>query len=155
MLYDFQENQISTVGEKIHVGFVTTEKRGILMQVTGAGGDYLTVEISNAGTIRVAFDLGFERQELYEESQDYTDGQFHDVRIWRTNGGRNLSIQVYHRLLFFAQPKNHVGRRNKRVLPDRLSKWRTLQASDKRSVRHFGTSGNSTRWLVEVARCFS
>ncbi|OWA52160.1 Neurexin-4 [Hypsibius exemplaris] len=85
---------ISTVGERIRVAFVTSEPRGILLQVNGATGDYLTIEMSNAGTIRVAFDLGFERQEIYEESENYPNGQFHDVTVWRTNNGRTVNVQA-------------------------------------------------------------
>ena len=85
---------ISTVAERIRVGFVTSEPRGILLQVNGATGDYLTIEMSNAGTVRVAFDLGFERQEIYEESEYYPNGQFHDVTVWRTDAGRTVNIQV-------------------------------------------------------------
>lgn len=64
------------------------------MQVMGAMDEYISIEISNAGTIRVAFDLGYERQEIYEESQYYANGQFHDVHVWRSNEGRTVNLQV-------------------------------------------------------------
>ncbi|XP_055330929.1 neurexin-4-like [Paramacrobiotus metropolitanus] len=92
--YHFTNNSISTVEEHIHVGFVTTEPRGLLMQIVGAHNEYISVEISNAGTIRVAFDLGFQRQELYEESHYYPNGQFHDIHVWRSNEGRTINIQA-------------------------------------------------------------
>jgi hypothetical protein len=51
----------------------------------------------------VVFDFGFERQELIFPNQNFGLGQYHDVRITRSDSGSKLVMQVcYFSLIFLS-----------------------------------------------------
>ena len=55
----------STIAERIHVGFTTTDPKGFLVGLeSSVSKEYLTLMLSNSGHIRLVFDFGFERQEI-------------------------------------------------------------------------------------------
>ncbi|ESO94302.1 hypothetical protein LOTGIDRAFT_118711, partial [Lottia gigantea] len=79
------------------VGFSTKEKQGILLQIRNeANTEYITVEVNNNGGVRVALDVGFQREEVNTPNQgiDYTNGQQHEVVVQRSNKGRTIKVQV-------------------------------------------------------------
>nr|UEK51597.1 neurexin IV-like protein [Parasacculina yatsui] len=97
--YDMGGNYRSTVNENIVIGFSTTSPSGFLMGLIGLTNEYMTVEVSNSGRIRVVFDFGFERQEVvYPSTGDrvFKGGQFHMLRVRRDNNGQTLHVQVDH-----------------------------------------------------------
>lgn len=97
--YDLTGNYRSTINENIVIGFSTTSPSGFLLGLIGLTNEYMTVEVSNSGRIRVVFDFGFERQEVvYPESGDrvFKGGQFHTLRVRREDNGQSLHVQVDH-----------------------------------------------------------
>ena len=89
--YDFKGNYKSTIAEKIHVGFTTTDPKGFLLGAySDISKEYLTLMVSNSGHLRLVFDFGFERQEMVFTEQNFLTGQFHDVRIERFDQVRNI-----------------------------------------------------------------
>ena len=93
--YDFKGNYKSTIGEKIHVGFTTTNPRGFLLAAySDISREYLTLMVSHSGHLRLVFDFGFERQEMIFTDQNFMTGQYHDVRIERFDEGRKLIMKV-------------------------------------------------------------
>lgn len=93
--YDFKGNYKSTIAEKIHVGFTTTDPKGFLLGAySDISKEYLTLMVSNSGHLRLVFDFGFERQELVFTDQNFLTGQFHDVRIERFDQGRKLMMKI-------------------------------------------------------------
>ena len=42
----------------------------------------------------MVFDFGFERRDVVYPDKIFNEGQFHDVRVRRLNGGATLEIQV-------------------------------------------------------------
>lgn len=93
--YDFKGNYKSTIAEKIHVGFTTTDPRGFLLGAySDVSKEFLTLMVSNSGHLRLVFDFGFERQEMVFTDQNFLTGQFHDVRIERFEQGRKLMMKV-------------------------------------------------------------
>merc|ERR1712001_301118 len=77
--YDFKGNYKSTIAEKIHVGFTTTDPKGFLIGAYSViSKEFLTLMVSNSGFLRLVFDFGFERQEIVYEKQNFLTGQFHD-----------------------------------------------------------------------------
>ncbi|VEN33691.1 unnamed protein product [Callosobruchus maculatus] len=64
--YEFEGSFRSTIAEKIRVGFTTTNPKGFLLGMSSnITGEYMTIMVSNSGHLRVVFDFGFERQEVY------------------------------------------------------------------------------------------
>merc|ERR1712203_877598 len=93
--YDFKGRYKSTIAEKIHVGFTTTDPKGFLIGLfSDISNEYMTLMVSNSGHIRLVFDFGFERQELVFTEQNFMTGQYHDVKIERYNNGRNLRMTI-------------------------------------------------------------
>ena len=93
--YDFKGNYKSTIAEKIHVGFTTTDPKGFLIGAySDVSKEFLTLMVSNSGHLRLVFDFGFERQEMVFTDQNFLTGQFHDVRIERFDQGRKLSMKI-------------------------------------------------------------
>jgi len=93
--YDFKGNYKSTIAEKIHVGFTTTDPKGFLIGLSSdVSKEFLTLMVSNSGHLRLVFDFGFERQEMVFTGQNFLTGQYHDVRIERKNQGRTLEMKV-------------------------------------------------------------
>lgn len=93
--YDFKDYQKSTLSERIHVGFTTTDPKGFLLGAYSANTqEYLTLMISNSGHIRLVFDFGFERQEVVFTEQNFMTGQFHDVTVERFDQGRKLKMTI-------------------------------------------------------------
>jgi len=93
--YDFKGKYKSTIGERIHVGFTTTDPKGFLVGLEShISKEYLTLMVSNSGHIRLVFDFGFERQEMVFTEQNFMTGQYHDVLIERYNEGRNLRMTI-------------------------------------------------------------
>lgn len=91
--YDFEGTYKSTTEEKLRIGFTTTEPGGLLMGLIGYSGEYLSVVMANDGHLKIVLDFGFERQEVIS-NYSLANGQMHDVRISRKNGGRVLVIQA-------------------------------------------------------------
>jgi len=91
--YDFEE-KISTLEERIRVGFTTTEHKGLIIGVTSETGEYLNLVMSTSGNLRLIFDFGFERQELIIKNENFALGQHHDVTIARFDKGTKMSITV-------------------------------------------------------------
>jgi len=93
--YDFKGNYKSTIAEKIHVGFTTTDPKGFLLGAySDISKEYLTLMVTNSGYLRIVFDFGFERQERVFTEQNFLTGQFHDVRIERFDQGRKMMMKV-------------------------------------------------------------
>lgn len=93
--YDFQGNHKTTLTEKIHVGFTTTEPKGFLVGAySEISREYLTLMITKVGHLKLVLDFGFGRQELDYSDQDLRTGQFHDVSIERYDQGRKLKMVV-------------------------------------------------------------
>ncbi|CAL4184396.1 unnamed protein product, partial [Meganyctiphanes norvegica] len=85
----------STIAEKIRVGFTTTNPRGFLIALaSNFSGEYLTLAVSNSGHLKVTFDFGFERHEKIYGRRTFHEGQTHDVQLWRSDGGRKLTMKV-------------------------------------------------------------
>ncbi|XP_045603868.1 neurexin-4 [Procambarus clarkii] len=93
--YEIPGTYKSTIAEKIRVGFTTTNPRGFLMGLySNITGEYLTLAISNSGHLRVTFDFGFERHEKVYGKRTFHEGQNHDVKLYRSESGRKLTMQV-------------------------------------------------------------
>ncbi|XP_068245600.1 neurexin-4 isoform X1 [Palaemon carinicauda] len=93
--YEIPGTYKSTIAEKIRVGFTTTNPRGFLMGLySNISGEYLTLAISNSGHLKVTFDFGFERHEKVFSKRTFHEGQNHDVRLFRSDSGRKLTMQV-------------------------------------------------------------
>ncbi|XP_063598947.1 neurexin-4-like [Penaeus indicus] len=93
--YEIPGTYKSTIAEKIRVGFTTTNPRGFLMGLySNITGEYLTLAISNSGHLKVTFDFGFERHEKVYGKRTFHEGQNHDVKLYRTDSGRKLTMQV-------------------------------------------------------------
>ena len=93
--YDFRGRYKSTLNERIHVGFTTTDPKGFLLGLySDISREFLTLMISNSGHIRLVFDFGFERQEMVFTEQNFMTGQYHDVLVERYNNGRNLRMTI-------------------------------------------------------------
>jgi len=93
--YDFKGKYKSTIAERIHVGFTTTDPKGFLVGLEShISKEYLTLMVSNSGHIRLVFDFGFERQELVFTEQNFMTGQYHDVLIERYNNGKQLRMTI-------------------------------------------------------------
>ncbi|CAK1542832.1 unnamed protein product [Leptosia nina] len=93
--YDFLGSWRSTINEKIRVGFTTTNPKGFLLGFySNISGEYLTLMVSNSGSLRVVFDFGFERQEIIFQGKHFGLGQYHDVRLSRKNSGATMVLQV-------------------------------------------------------------
>jgi len=93
--YDFRGRYKSTLNERIHVGFTTTNPKGFLMGLySDISQEFLTLMISNSGHIRLVFDFGFERQEMVFTEQSFMKGQYHDVIVERYDNGRRLRMTI-------------------------------------------------------------
>ncbi|XP_069969361.1 neurexin-4 isoform X3 [Penaeus vannamei] len=93
--YEIPGTYKSTIAEKIRVGFTTTNPRGFLMGLhSNITGEYLTLAISNSGHLKVTFDFGFERHEKVYGKRTFHEGQNHDVKLYRSDSGRKLTMQV-------------------------------------------------------------
>ncbi|XP_062588516.1 neurexin-4-like [Saccostrea cucullata] len=98
--YEFSNQQGLSATDFMHVrvGFTTKKKQGILLQLQDAKNEeYISLEVNNAGGIKFALDVGSERFEVNTPNHgiDYTNGQQHEVRMWRTGENGNLvHIQV-------------------------------------------------------------
>ena len=91
--YDFEE-RISTIEERIRVGFTTTEHKGLIIGISSESNEYLNLVMSTSGNLRLIFDFGFERQELIIKNENFALGQHHDVTIARFDKGTKMSITV-------------------------------------------------------------
>nr|XP_023013622.1 neurexin-4 [Leptinotarsa decemlineata] len=93
--YDFDGSFRSTISEHIRVGFTTTNPKGFLLGFTSnMTGEYMTIMVSNSGSLRIVFDFGFERQEVHYPDKYFGYGQYHDLIVSRKNGGSTLVMQV-------------------------------------------------------------
>ncbi|XP_043229455.1 neurexin-4-like [Amphibalanus amphitrite] len=93
--YELEGSYKSTIAENIRVGFTTTSPSGFLMGlISSVTQEFMTIMISNSGSLRVVFDFGFERRDVVYPERIFNEGQFHDVRVRRLNGGSTLEIQV-------------------------------------------------------------
>jgi hypothetical protein len=93
--YDFKGKYKSTIAERIHVGFTTTDPKGFLVGLeSSVSKEYLTLMLSNSGHIRLVFDFGFERQEIVFTEQNFMTGQYHDVLVERYNNGKSLRMTI-------------------------------------------------------------
>ena len=93
--YDFKGRYKSTIQERIHVGFTTTNPQGFLLGlVSEISKEYLTLMVSNSGHIRLVFDFGFERQEIVFTERSFLTGQYHDVVVERYNEGKNMRMTI-------------------------------------------------------------
>jgi len=93
--YDFKGKYKSTIQERIHVGFTTTNPQGFLMGLfSDISKEYLTLMVSTSGHIRLVFDFGFERQEIVFGERSFLTGQYHDVVVERYNEGKNLRMII-------------------------------------------------------------
>lgn len=93
--YDFLGSWRSTIQESIRVGFTTTNPRGFLLGfASNISGEYLTIQVSNSGHLRVVFDFGFERQELIYPEKQFHLGQYHNFWFQRRNGGKTVVLTV-------------------------------------------------------------
>ena len=93
--YDFRGRYKSTLNERIHVGFTTTDPKGFLLGLySDISREFLTLMVSNSGHIRLVFDFGFERQEIVFVEQNFMTGQYHDVLVERYDNGRKLRMTI-------------------------------------------------------------
>ncbi|XP_050739952.1 neurexin-4-like isoform X2 [Eriocheir sinensis] len=93
--YEIPGTYKTTIAERIRVGFTTTNPRGFLMGLhSNLSGEYLTLAISNSGHLKVTFDFGFERHEKVYGKRTFHEGQNHDVKLYRSDSGRRLTMQV-------------------------------------------------------------
>ena len=93
--YDFRGRYKSTLIQRIHVGFTTTDPKGFLLGLySDISREFLTLMVSNSGHIRLVFDFGFERQEIVFVEQNFMTGQYHDVLVERYDNGRKLRMTI-------------------------------------------------------------
>jgi hypothetical protein len=93
--YDFMGSWRSTISEHIRVGFTTTIPKGFLLGFSSnETKEYLTIMISNSGSLKVVFDFGFERREIVYPDKHFGLGQFHDVTFSRKNAGSTVVLKV-------------------------------------------------------------
>jgi contactin associated protein-like 2 len=93
--YDFKGKYKSTIAERIHVGFTSTDPKGFLVGLeSSVSKEYLTLMLSNSGHIRLVFDFGFERQEIVFTEQNFMTGQYHDVLVERYDNGKKLRMTI-------------------------------------------------------------
>ncbi|XP_045134698.1 neurexin-4-like isoform X1 [Portunus trituberculatus] len=93
--YEIPGTYKTTIAERIRVGFTTTNPRGFLIGLhSNLTGEYLTLAISNSGHLKVTFDFGFERHEKVYGKRTFHEGQNHDVKLYRSDSGRRLTMQV-------------------------------------------------------------
>ncbi|XP_029633411.1 neurexin-4 [Octopus sinensis] len=113
--YKFDESQGLSASDfnTATIGFSTAKKQGILMQISNKENtEYISVEINNHGGVKMAFDVGFGRDELNTKNQDidYTNNQQHVVSIKISNRGRHIRMQVdnYEPAIFKANVGDQV-----------------------------------------------
>ncbi|XP_041371694.1 neurexin-4-like [Gigantopelta aegis] len=99
VLYTFDETQGLSASDFQHarIGFSTKRKQGILMQMRNKENtEYISVEMNSNGGVRVALDIGFERDEVNTPNIgiDFANGQQHEVKVTRLNKGKTLIVQV-------------------------------------------------------------
>merc|ERR1711899_254946 len=95
IVYEFKGNYKSTIAEKLHVGFTTTDPKGFLIGLySEVSKEFLTLMVSNSGHLRLAFDFGFERQEVVFTDQNFLTGQYHDVKVERFDQGRKVMMKI-------------------------------------------------------------
>ncbi|TGZ36839.1 hypothetical protein CRM22_011389 [Opisthorchis felineus] len=96
ILLDRPRDRLGTVEEYIQVGFKTKSKRGILMEMRGAGDtNYIIVKVNNNGGITIEFDVGFKRFEVTTNYDiDLCNDQHHMVYAWRTDMGTKWHLKV-------------------------------------------------------------
>ena len=93
--YEFKGNYKSTIAEKLHVGFSTTDPKGFLIGLySEESKEFLTLMISNSGHLRLTFDFGFERQEVVFTDQNFLTGQYHDVKVERFDQGKKVMMKI-------------------------------------------------------------
>ncbi|XP_018318496.1 neurexin-4 isoform X1 [Agrilus planipennis] len=93
--YDFMGSWRSTISEKIRVGWTTTNPKGFLLGFfSNISGEYMTISVSNSGSLKVVFDFGFERQEVIYPNKHFGLGQYHDLRLSRKDSGATMVMQV-------------------------------------------------------------
>lgn len=96
--YEFDKDQgLSTTDfMDVKVGFTTKTKQGILMQIQSPNGEYISLEINNAGGIKFVVNVGeAQRFEMNTQNSDigYTNNQQHVAHLWRDGIG-TLYLQV-------------------------------------------------------------
>ncbi|KAK0161422.1 hypothetical protein PV327_009893 [Microctonus hyperodae] len=93
--YDFVGSYRSTIAENIRIGFTTTNPKGFLLGLfSNVSGEYMTIMVSNNGYLRVVFDFGFERREVFYPEKNFGLGQHHSLRLYRKNSGATLVLEV-------------------------------------------------------------
>ncbi|KAK0157552.1 hypothetical protein PV328_011281 [Microctonus aethiopoides] len=93
--YDFVGSYRSTISENIRIGFTTTNPKGFLLGLfSNVSGEYMTIMVSNNGYLRVVFDFGFERREVFYPEKNFGLGQHHSLRLYRKNSGATLVLEV-------------------------------------------------------------
>ncbi|XP_071101429.1 neurexin-4-like [Haliotis cracherodii] len=97
--YTFDEDQGLSASDfqYARIGFSTKNKQGILMQMRNEpNSEYISVEMNNNGGVKVALDVGFQREEVNTPNIgiDFTNGQQHEVVVRRSNMGRTIFVQV-------------------------------------------------------------
>ncbi|XP_052093811.1 neurexin-4-like isoform X2 [Mytilus californianus] len=98
--YEFDKNQgLSTTDFKdVKVGFTTKTKQGILMQIQSPNGEYISLELNNAGGVKFVVNVGeAQRFEMNTKNDgiDYTNNQQHVAHLWRTGANSEfLNLQV-------------------------------------------------------------
>ena len=89
----------ATEEETIRAQFATYNKQGIIMQIVSDKKDekgltdYFTLEMNNNGGVRVRFNYGFDNFE-FNPPYDLSNGQNHEVLVYRRNRGQSISIKV-------------------------------------------------------------
>jgi len=92
--YDFEKNIKTTLDEKIHIAFSTTNPNGLLLGVfSDLYQEFFVIRLTKIGHLQVVFDFGFGKQEVeLKEEGSLLTGQIHDVQIRRIDKGRQISI---------------------------------------------------------------
>ncbi|CAK9304633.1 unnamed protein product, partial [Gordionus sp. m RMFG-2023] len=85
---------LTTISEHMRVAFSTLEFQGILLEVTSYSGDFISLQLQNNGGLKIRFNFGYEPQEINDDRQVYANGQFHEVHVWRRDGGSTIELQV-------------------------------------------------------------
>lgn len=95
--FDSTHGLSATDFEFAQIGFSTAKMQGILMQIRNAANtEYISVEINNHGGVKMAFDIGYGRDEINTENHgiSYANNQQHVVTIHITERGRHIKMQV-------------------------------------------------------------